>query len=163
MNSRPRNTRPARRSRSPGTDGDGIARRATCSPIFQRRSSSWRRQAHSSAKRERSSRRISRRTEALSGRQPPGRRPAEVGRVDHYVQFADACRGVGQTTSHFDYAGPLTEAVMLGTIAAPAEARARVGRCGVEDHQQRCRPTTHLQALSQGLGTGVGVVAMAPT
>ncbi len=37
--------------------------------------------------------------------------------VDHYVQWADACRGVGKTTSHFDYAGPLTETVMLGTIA----------------------------------------------
>ena len=39
-----------------------------------------------------------------------------VKEVDHYVQWADACRGVGQTTSHFDYAGPLTEAVLLGTI-----------------------------------------------
>ncbi len=37
--------------------------------------------------------------------------------VDHYVQWADACRGEGKTTSHFDYSGPLTEAVMLGTIA----------------------------------------------
>lgn len=36
--------------------------------------------------------------------------------VDHYVQWADACRGEGQTTSHFDYAGPLTETVLLGTI-----------------------------------------------
>ncbi len=36
--------------------------------------------------------------------------------VDHYVQWADACRGVGQTTSHFDYAGPLTETALLGTI-----------------------------------------------
>lgn len=41
----------------------------------------------------------------------------KVEAVDHYVQFADACRGVGKTTSHFDYAGPLTEAVMLGVIA----------------------------------------------
>ncbi len=40
-----------------------------------------------------------------------------VAGVDHYVQWADACRGEGQTTSHFDYAGPLTETVMLGTIA----------------------------------------------
>ena len=39
-----------------------------------------------------------------------------VKEVDHYVQWADACRGVGQTTSHFDYAAPLTEAVLLGTI-----------------------------------------------
>jgi predicted dehydrogenase len=36
--------------------------------------------------------------------------------VDHYVQWADACRGVGATTSAFDYSGPLTEAVLLGTI-----------------------------------------------
>lgn len=41
----------------------------------------------------------------------------KMDKLDHYVQFADACRGVGKTTSHFDYAGPLTEAVMLGTIA----------------------------------------------
>lgn len=37
--------------------------------------------------------------------------------VNHYVQWADACRGEGQTTSHFDYSGPLTEAVILGSIA----------------------------------------------
>ena len=37
--------------------------------------------------------------------------------VDHYVGWADACRGVGKTTSHFDYAGPLTETVLLGTVA----------------------------------------------
>jgi predicted dehydrogenase len=36
---------------------------------------------------------------------------------NHYLAFADACRGVGTTTSHFDYAGPLTEAVLLGSIA----------------------------------------------
>lgn len=36
---------------------------------------------------------------------------------DHYVSWADACRGVDKTTSHFDYAGPLSETVLLGTIA----------------------------------------------
>jgi predicted dehydrogenase len=36
---------------------------------------------------------------------------------DHYVSWADACRGEGHTTSHFDYSGPLTEAVLLGTVA----------------------------------------------
>ena len=36
---------------------------------------------------------------------------------DHYVSWADACRGVDKTTSHFDYACPLTETVLLGTIA----------------------------------------------
>ncbi len=37
--------------------------------------------------------------------------------VDHYTSWADACRGEGTTTSHFDYSGPLSEAVLLGTIA----------------------------------------------
>ncbi len=41
----------------------------------------------------------------------------QVEGVDHYVQFADACRGVGSTTSSFDYSGPLTETVLLGTVA----------------------------------------------
>jgi predicted dehydrogenase len=36
---------------------------------------------------------------------------------DHYVSWADACRGVGTTTSSFNYAGPLTEAVLLGSVA----------------------------------------------
>ncbi|HEY2249670.1 MAG TPA: Gfo/Idh/MocA family oxidoreductase, partial [Planctomycetaceae bacterium] len=36
---------------------------------------------------------------------------------DHYVSWADACRGEGRTTSSFDYSGPLTEAVLLGSIA----------------------------------------------
>jgi len=36
--------------------------------------------------------------------------------VDHYTQWADACLGEGKTTSHFDYAAPLTETVLLGTI-----------------------------------------------
>lgn len=36
---------------------------------------------------------------------------------DHYVSWADACRGEDKTTSHFDYSGPLSETVLLGTIA----------------------------------------------
>jgi predicted dehydrogenase len=41
----------------------------------------------------------------------------KVPSVDHYVGWAHACRGVGKTTSLFDYAGRLTEAVLLGTVA----------------------------------------------
>jgi hypothetical protein len=37
--------------------------------------------------------------------------------VNHYLQWADACRGEDKTTSHFDYSGPLSETVLLGTIA----------------------------------------------
>jgi len=36
---------------------------------------------------------------------------------DHYVSWADACRGEDKTTSHFDYSGPLSEAILLGTVA----------------------------------------------
>lgn len=47
-----------------------------------------------------------------------GEKPAleSVPSVDHYTQWADACLGQGETTSHFDYASPLTETVLLGTV-----------------------------------------------
>ncbi len=41
----------------------------------------------------------------------------KVAAVDHYVGCADACRGEGKRTSHFDYASALTETVLLGTVA----------------------------------------------
>lgn len=37
--------------------------------------------------------------------------------INHYTQWLDAIRGTGSTTSGFDYAGPLTETVLLGTVA----------------------------------------------
>jgi predicted dehydrogenase len=37
--------------------------------------------------------------------------------LNHYTTWVDACLGDGTTTSHFGYAGPLTEAVLLGTVA----------------------------------------------
>lgn len=43
---------------------------------------------------------------------------------DHYMQWTNACKGTDDATSHFDYSGPLTETVLLGTIAIrfPGEA-----------------------------------------
>jgi hypothetical protein len=41
----------------------------------------------------------------------------EMEAFDHYQQWTMACRNEGKTTSHFGYAGPLTETVLLGTIA----------------------------------------------
>jgi hypothetical protein len=41
----------------------------------------------------------------------------EVGEVNHYTSWAHACLGDGTTSSNFDYAGPLAEAVLLGVIA----------------------------------------------
>ncbi len=36
---------------------------------------------------------------------------------NHYHLFVDACLGGSPTTAHFGYAGPLTEAVLLGVLA----------------------------------------------
>lgn len=36
---------------------------------------------------------------------------------DHYHEWTDACRGEGTTSTPFAYAGPLTEAVLVGTLA----------------------------------------------
>ncbi len=36
---------------------------------------------------------------------------------NHYLQFVEACRGNGQTSTPFSYAGPLTEMVLLGCLA----------------------------------------------
>jgi hypothetical protein len=36
---------------------------------------------------------------------------------DHYQQWVRACKGVCKATGDFDYSGPLTETVLLGTIA----------------------------------------------
>ncbi|MFO0909201.1 MAG: Gfo/Idh/MocA family oxidoreductase [Isosphaeraceae bacterium] len=36
---------------------------------------------------------------------------------DHYLQFVEAVRGNGKTSTPFDYAGPLTESVLLGCLA----------------------------------------------
>ena len=36
---------------------------------------------------------------------------------DHYLHWIDACLGKGATNTSFDYSGPLTETVLLGTVA----------------------------------------------
>ena len=52
-----------------------------------------------------------------------GQKLPDVGARDHYVSWADACRGEGHATSHFGYSANLTETVLLGTVAIrrPAE------------------------------------------
>jgi predicted dehydrogenase len=41
----------------------------------------------------------------------------ELPAVNHWHSFIDAIRGVGTTSAHFGYAGPLTEWVLLGGVA----------------------------------------------
>ena len=37
--------------------------------------------------------------------------------ANHYHLWVDACLGEGKTTAGFDYAGPLTEVLLLGVVA----------------------------------------------
>ncbi|HND53429.1 MAG TPA: Gfo/Idh/MocA family oxidoreductase, partial [Pirellulaceae bacterium] len=41
----------------------------------------------------------------------------QVDDQNHYHQWVDACLGNGQTSADFGYAGPLTEALLLGVVA----------------------------------------------
>lgn len=41
----------------------------------------------------------------------------ELDQRDHYHHFVDACLGGDKTESHFAQAGPMTEAIILGTVA----------------------------------------------
>lgn len=45
-------------------------------------------------------------------------KPPQVEGADHWHQFVDAVRGEGQTSAGFDYSGPLTETVLLGSVAS---------------------------------------------
>jgi predicted dehydrogenase len=42
----------------------------------------------------------------------------QVKGANHWHQFIDAALGEGKATANFDYAGPLTEAVLVGSVAA---------------------------------------------
>jgi predicted dehydrogenase len=58
---------------------------------------------------------------------------------NHYHLFVDACLGGAPTTAHFGYAGPLTEAVLLGTLANrfPGEELAwNQASLSIPNHQQ---------------------------
>jgi hypothetical protein len=41
----------------------------------------------------------------------------EVKGANHWHQFVDAILGKDKTQAHFGYAGPLTESVLLGSVA----------------------------------------------
>jgi hypothetical protein len=41
----------------------------------------------------------------------------EVTEDNHWELYVEACLGGARTTAGFDYSGPLTEAVLLGTVA----------------------------------------------
>jgi predicted dehydrogenase len=59
---------------------------------------------------------------------------------DHYHHFVDACLGMAKNESHFAQTGPMTEAILLGTIAI------RVSGRKLAWHHQRMKITNHAEA-----------------
>lgn len=53
----------------------------------------------------------------LSGEAAQNDSIEKVPSIDHFITWVDACRGEGKNFSPFSYAGPLTETVLLGSIA----------------------------------------------
>ena len=47
-------------------------------------------------------------------KRPPKTLPRSIG---HYEEWVEACKGGKPACSNFDYAGPLTETVLLGNVA----------------------------------------------
>jgi len=66
---------------------------------------------------------------------------------NHYHHFVDACLDGGNTESHFAQTGPMTEAILLGTVAIRAPGRtlkwdaARMRFPGNRDAEQFLRRT----------------------
>jgi len=54
----------------------------------------------------------------LIGDEVKGAEIAKVEGTNHWFQFIDAALGVGKTTAHFGYSGPLSESVLLGSVAS---------------------------------------------
>lgn len=54
----------------------------------------------------------------LMGKKFEGYQVTKVEGVNHWHQFIEAVQGKGKTSANFDYAGPLTEAVLLGSVAS---------------------------------------------
>ncbi|HKQ38292.1 MAG TPA: gfo/Idh/MocA family oxidoreductase, partial [Verrucomicrobiae bacterium] len=55
--------------------------------------------------------------------EPPPKLPRSVG---HYKEFIEACKGGPKPGSHFEFAGPLTEAVLLGNVALRVQLREKL-------------------------------------
>jgi predicted dehydrogenase len=56
---------------------------------------------------------------------PPKRLPRSIG---HYEEWVEACKGGQPAGSNFDFAGPLTEVVLMGNIALRLELRESLKR-----------------------------------
>ncbi|MBI3416160.1 MAG: Gfo/Idh/MocA family oxidoreductase [Verrucomicrobia bacterium] len=57
--------------------------------------------------------------------EPPKKLPRSPG---HHQEWIDACKGGAKAGSHFDWAGPMTETVLLGNVALRVKLREKLTR-----------------------------------
>ena len=57
--------------------------------------------------------------------EPPKKLPRSPG---HHQEWINACKGGATAGSHFDWAGPLTETVLLGNVALRMQLREKLTR-----------------------------------
>ncbi len=76
--------------------------------------------------------------------------------LDHYTQWADACRGVGETTSHFDYAAPLPKPFCSERLVSDIPTRTHMGFERPKDYQQQRGAKVGFESVSKRLGTNLG-------
>jgi predicted dehydrogenase len=69
---------------------------------------------------------------------PPRTIPRSPG---HYQEWLAACKGGPAAGSNFDWAGPLTEAVLLGNIALRRQLREKLTHCALEWNPEALRIT----------------------
>ena len=79
---------------------------------------------------------------------PPQTLPRSIG---HYKEFLAACKTGSPTRSNFDFAGPLTEALLLGTISVRLGAN---GSSGTAKTSHRRRQSQRLAPLPGPAGMG---------
>jgi len=61
--------------------------------------------------------------EYLKEHEPAVKAPPYPGRNGHWVEFVEACKGGAPAGSNFDYAGPLTESVVMGNLSVRFSGR----------------------------------------
>ncbi len=87
----------------------------------------------------------------------------EVKGANHWHQFVEAILGKDKTQANFDYAGPLTEAVLLVAWPRASKDNARLECREVEVHQREGSEPVCAAQVSEGLGSLRAFVNRFPT
>ena len=64
----------------------------------------------------------------------------------HHQEWINACKGGAKPGSNFDWAGPMTEAVLLGTVALRSQLREDLTQRKLEWDSKQMRFTNHEKA-----------------